>query len=71
MIKKLRLQYSVPLSCRVLNVSESRYYEWLNRKPSEREKEDMRLEVERRQHISVPAGRAVMRGFRKIWLLTE
>lgn len=46
MIKKLRLQYSAPLSCRVLNVSESRYYGWLNRKPSEREKEDMRLEAE-------------------------
>lgn len=46
MIKRLRLQYSVPLFCRVLNVSVSRYYEWLNRKPLRREKEDLRLEVE-------------------------
>jgi putative transposase len=46
MIKKLRLRYSVPLSCRVLSVSESRYYGWLNRRSSEREKEDMRLEAE-------------------------
>jgi len=46
MIKKLRLRYSAPLLYRVLDVSISGYYAWLNRKPSVRILEEARLEVE-------------------------
>ena len=46
MIRQLRLRYSAPFLCRVLNVSVSGYYAWLNRKPSNRAQEDARLEVE-------------------------
>lgn len=46
MIKELRLKYSTPALCRYLEVSESGYYAWLNRKPSRRAQEDARLEVE-------------------------
>lgn len=46
MIKGLRLEYSAPFLCRVLNISVSGYYAWLNRKPSTRELEDARLGVE-------------------------
>lgn len=46
MIKRLRLQYSVPFLCHVLNIAASGYYAWLNRKPSKRAQEDTRLEVE-------------------------
>ncbi|MDP3259429.1 MAG: transposase [Thermodesulfovibrionales bacterium] len=34
MINQLRLQYSVPFLCHVLNIAASGYYAWLNRKPS-------------------------------------
>ncbi len=46
MIKRLRLRYSAPFLCRVLNISASGYYSWLNRKPSNRAQEDGRLEAE-------------------------
>ncbi len=46
MINQLRLQYSVPFLCHVLNIATSGYYAWLNRKPSKRAQEDARLEVE-------------------------
>jgi len=46
MIRQLRLRYSAPFLCRVLNVSISGYYAWLKRKPSKRAREDARLEVE-------------------------
>ncbi len=46
MIKQLRLRYSVPALCKYLNVSESGYYAWLNRKPSKRAQEEVRLTVE-------------------------
>jgi len=46
MIKRLRLWYSTPFLYRVLNVSASGYYLWLNRKPSNHAQEDGRLEVE-------------------------
>lgn len=46
MIKGLRLGYSAPFLCGVLNVSVSGYYARLNKKPSNREVEDMRLGLE-------------------------
>jgi putative transposase len=46
MVKRLRLSYSVPLLCRMLGLSSSGYYAWLNRRPSRRKLEEMRLEVE-------------------------
>jgi putative transposase len=46
MVKTLRLSYPVPLLCRILDLSASGYYAWVNRCPSRRELEEMRLEVE-------------------------
>jgi transposase InsO family protein len=46
MIKQMRLQYPIPFLQRVLNVSSSSYYAWINRKPSKRSQEDARLEAE-------------------------
>jgi putative transposase len=37
---------TIPFMCRVLEVSRSGYYAWLARKPSQRAREEMRLEVE-------------------------
>jgi putative transposase len=45
-MKALRLKYSLPLLCRVMEVSRSGYYAWLNRQPSPWAKEEARLEVE-------------------------
>jgi putative transposase len=45
-MKILRLKYSLPLLSRVLEVSRSGYYSWLNRQPSPWAKEEARLEVE-------------------------
>jgi len=48
----LRLTYPLPLLCRVLAVSRSGYYAWCTRQPSQRTREDTRLEVEiRAAHI--------------------
>ena len=41
-----RLYYTILFMCRMLNVSPSGYYAWLNRKPSKHTIEEMRLEAE-------------------------
>ena len=46
MIKQMRLQYTVPELCRILEVAVSGYYAWQNRPPSKRTQEEARLEVE-------------------------
>jgi transposase InsO family protein len=46
MMKRMRLHYSIPFMCHMLNLSSSGYYAWLNRKPSKRSQEEGRLEVE-------------------------
>jgi transposase InsO family protein len=46
MIKMLRLSYPIPILCRVLKVSESGYYAWLNRKPSKRQQEDAIVKIQ-------------------------
>jgi transposase InsO family protein len=45
-MKEMRLEYPIPLMCRVFDVSRSGYYSWFNRKPSKRFQEDERLEAE-------------------------
>ncbi len=45
-MKILRLTYTLPLICRVLETSRSGYYAWLSRSPSRRTQEEGRLEVE-------------------------
>ena len=46
MINSLRLQYPLPVLCRVLAVSASGYHAWFKRPPSRRAQEEARLEVE-------------------------
>jgi transposase InsO family protein len=45
-MKELRLQYPISSMSRILNVSTSGYYEWLDRAPSKRVQEEARLEIE-------------------------
>lgn len=46
MMKELRLKYPAPLARRVLQVSASGYYTWLERPISKRDREEARLELE-------------------------
>jgi len=46
MMKELRLHYPLPLVRRILSVSASRYYAWLDRPLSKWSREEARLEVE-------------------------
>jgi len=42
-MKEHRQEYPVPAMCKVLDVSDSGYYEWLGREPSERHRQKDRL----------------------------
>jgi len=45
-MKAMRFRYCIGVMSRILQVSKSGYYKWLNRKPSKRVLEEERLEVE-------------------------
>jgi len=45
-IKELRLIYTVSMLCRVLDVAPSGYYAWIKRRFSNRDRSEMRLELE-------------------------
>lgn len=48
-------QYSITLLCQALEVSESGYYAWKNRKVSQHCREDARLSAEIQQILSSPS----------------
>ncbi len=51
-MKQLRPTYPLPLLCRVLDVSRSGYYAWMNREPSKRSRENEYLKAEiRASHL--------------------
>lgn len=44
-IEELRLQYPVNVLCNQMELSESGYYSWRSRSPSQRQQDDYRLKV--------------------------
>ena len=46
MMKELRPDFPLPLMCRVLIVTASGYYAWINRQPSKRQRDDARFAIE-------------------------
>jgi putative transposase len=59
-VKSYHVNYSVTTLCRVLDVSPSGYYSWLNRMPSKRRQRDIllgdRIEVLHRKSLSNTVG---------------
>ncbi len=45
-MRQMRLVYPIPLMCRIVGVSASGYYSWLNRPPSQGSQKEGRLEIE-------------------------
>jgi putative transposase len=45
-MRRLRLNYTIPFMCRMLNVSPSGYYAWSSRPPSKHAQDETRLEIE-------------------------
>lgn len=45
-MNKLRLSYTIPFLCRMLNVSPSGYYAWSSRLPSKHAQDEVKLEIE-------------------------
>ena len=45
-MKKLRLGYTIPFLCRMLDVSASGYYAWSSRLPSQHAQDEVKLEIE-------------------------
>ncbi len=45
-MKELRLKYPLPLMSRIMSISASGYYSWLERPPSQWAREEARLELE-------------------------
>jgi putative transposase len=45
-MRRLRLNYTIPFMCRMLNVSSSGYYAWFSRPPSKHAQDETRLEIE-------------------------
>lgn len=58
MIKDHSFRYSVVLMCRVLSVSTSGYYAWLNRKPSTRSQQNAALTEQIEEAFEAEKGRA-------------
>jgi putative transposase len=50
-VHKHRFQYRIEKLCKVMSVSRSGYYKWINRKPSEREKRRAKLKKRIRYHF--------------------
>ena len=58
MIRQYKGRYRVRLMCRVLNLSESSYYDWLNRTPSKRAQENEQLTLLIKERFDAERSRA-------------